>query len=302
MARHTASTRDTSVRSRPLAQCRYGRPVRHHLARVNKWVRLPLPAPSSWVFWSVGLRARHDAQHRVHGGLQNRTGSDHPRRASRSHRRMALRLLSACGQVRSLMGALSMSRSSSRLRNLGSHPRKTGSNPVRDTMAPPMDGTESTKLGKQVRSLPGLPLLLPMDGLAPPKRDDRVRSPTGAPQGSHPTPATATTFGTSALDREIRLVRFQHRRPRGARSLVRASALQAEPAGFDPLAPHRARVAQPAEAADLNPAQCSFESSRAHPPVRPVAAARLIDSRHSVQLRAGGRRHRSATSWSLWDA
>jgi hypothetical protein len=190
-----------------------------------------------------------------------------------------------------------MSRSSSWLRNPGSHPGKTGSNPVRDAMASPMDGTESTKLGKQVRSLPGLPLLLPMDGLAPPKREDRVRSPTGAPQGSNPTPATATTFGTSALsygaarafdslrrdevipdrlsagrpaltresvvrihggepsaiglkagrsvrDREIRLVRFQHRRPCGARSLVRASALQAEPAGFDPLAPYHARVAQ----------------------------------------------------------
>jgi hypothetical protein len=184
MARHTASTRDTSVRSRPLAQCRYGRSVRHHLARVNKWVRLPLPAPSSWVFWSVGLRARHDAQHRVHGGLQNRTGSDHPRRASRSHRRTARRLLSACGQVRFLMGALSSRRSiprSSIGRTPGFDPGKRGPNPRRATIGDRAQGGPSASGAEdQAGSIPASPTTrgsLSGESICLTSRTSRVRFP-----------------------------------------------------------------------------------------------------------------------------
>jgi hypothetical protein len=103
-------------------------------------------------------------------------------------------------------------------------------------------------------------------------RESVVRIHGGEPS------AIGLMAGRLLREQDIRLVQFQHRRPCAARSLVRASALQAEPAGFDPLAAYHARVAQPAEAADLKPAQCSFESSRAHPLVRPVAAARLIST------------------------
>src|ERR1051325_9107459 len=78
-----------------------------------------------------------------------------------------------------------------------------------------MDGTDSTKVGTGDRYTPGLPLLSPMDGLAPPKRDESGSIPDGSAARmeqrwlasliswksacSIRALATPTTFGTSAL-------------------------------------------------------------------------------------------------------
>jgi hypothetical protein len=114
MARHTASTRDTSVRSRPLAQCRRSRLVRRHVANVVQAGSIPVSCSEL-----VGLLERWPASstRRAAPGAPrsakpHRVGSSPTRVSDAPTDGTARRLLSACGQVRFLMG-VRMSRSSS---------------------------------------------------------------------------------------------------------------------------------------------------------------------------------------------
>jgi hypothetical protein len=136
-------------------------------------------------------------------------------------------------------------------------PHRVGSSPTRVSLSP----TDGAAPSKRVRS-GSIP-----DGSA--QRRDEVfpdRLLAGRPaltresvvrnHGGEPS-AIGLKAGRLLREQKIRLVRFQHRRPRGARSLVRASALQAEPAGFDSLVPHEdiaARRAGRSGNADNDPA------------------------------------------------
>ena len=57
--------------------------MRHHVANVVQAGSIPVSCSELvGLLGALAFELDHDAQHRVHGDLQNRTGSDHPRRAS----------------------------------------------------------------------------------------------------------------------------------------------------------------------------------------------------------------------------